>query len=161
MEAKKDSRVYSEGIVAGLIGAATIAIWFFVVDSVNGGPLHTPMVLGSTIFGRTASVATMGELPISFEIVFMYNWVHALVFCAIGGIASKLIDLAEDDANLGFGVLLLFVVFEFGFLAAAFLYAEPVLQALAWPAVLVGNLLAAGAMAGYFWRRHPRMVIRP
>jgi len=156
-----DSRVYSEGIIAGLVGAATVALWFFVVDSINGRPFHTPMVLGSTIFGRTASVATTGGLPISFEIVFMYTWVHALVFCAIGGIVSKLIDLAENDANLGFGVLLLFVVFEFGFVAAALLFAEPVLHTLAWPAVLVGNLLAAGAMAGYFWRRHPRMVIKP
>ncbi len=157
----EDSRVYSEGIIAGLVGAATVALWFFVVDSINGRPFHTPMVLGSTIFGRTASVATTGGLPISFEIVFMYTWVHALVFCAIGGIVSKLIDLAENDANLGFGVLLLFVVFEFGFVAAALLFAEPVLHTLAWPAVLVGNLLAAGAMAGYFWRRHPRMVIKP
>ena len=161
VEPKKDSRVYSEGIIAGLVGAATVAFWFLLVDSINGQPFHTPMVLGSTLFGRTASVATMRELPISFEIVLMYTWVHALVFCAIGGIASKLIDLAEDDANLGFGVLLLFVVFEFGFVAAALLFAEPVLHELAWPAVLVGNLLAAGAMGGYFWRRHPRMVIRP
>jgi len=157
----EDSRVYSEVIIAGLVGAVTIAFWFFLVDSINGRPFHTPMVLGSTIFGRTAGAAPTGELPIAFEIVLMYTWVHALVFCAMGGIASKLIDLAEDDANLGFGVLLLFVVLEFGFVGAALLFEEPVLHALGWPAVLVGNLLAAGAMAGYFWGRHPRMVIRP
>jgi hypothetical protein len=36
-----------------------------------------------------------------------------------------------------------------------------VLRALAWPAVLLGNLLAAAAMVGYFWRRHPNLTIRP
>jgi hypothetical protein len=33
-------------------------------------------------------------------------------------------------------MLMLFVFFEFGFIAAAMLFAAPVLQALAWPAVL-------------------------
>ena len=32
-------------------------------------------------------------------------------------------------------------------------FAEEVLRALAWPTILVGNVLAAGAMVGYFWRR--------
>jgi len=161
VEAKKNYGVYSEGIIAGLVGAATLALWFFLVDAINGRPFHTPMVLGRAMFGPTTGATPTGELPVSFEIVLMYTWVHALVFCAIGGIASKLIALAEGDANLGFGIVLLFVVFEFGFIAAALVFAEAVLHALAWPAVLVGNLLAAGAMAGYFSRRHPRIVIRP
>ena len=40
-------------------------------------------------------------------------------------------------------------------------YAEAALQALTWPAILVGNLLAAAAMAIVFRRRHPRMRIEP
>jgi hypothetical protein len=53
------------------------------------------------------------------------------------------------------------VIFEFGFVGAAFIFAEPILQVLAWPAVLVGNLLAATGMAGYFWRHHPNLTIEP
>jgi len=87
--------------------------------------------------------------------------VHGLVFCLIGGVASRLLALAERNLNLGFGVLLLFVIFEFGFVGAAFIFAEPVLHALTWPAILIGNLLAAAAMAGYFWRRHPNLTIEP
>jgi hypothetical protein len=41
------------------------------------------------------------------------------------------------------------------------LFFEPILRALAWPAVLVGNFLAAGAMALYFWRHHPTLRIAP
>jgi hypothetical protein len=40
-------------------------------------------------------------------------------------------------------------------------FAEPVLHELAWPAVLVGNLLAAAAMAAVLWRQHPRLAIQP
>jgi hypothetical protein len=36
-----------------------------------------------------------------------------------------------------------------------------VLQAISWPSILIGNLLAAAAMGLVFWRRHPRLVIRP
>jgi nitrate reductase gamma subunit len=72
-----------------------------------------------------------------------------------------LLGIAEHNPNLGFGILLLFVVFEFGFVAASMAFAQVVLRALAWQAVLVGNLLAAASMAGYFWRRHPNLTVNP
>jgi len=62
---------------------------------------------------------------------------------------------------VGFGILLLFVIFEFGFVGAALVFAEPILRALAWPSVLVGNLLAAAVMAAYFWRQHATLRISP
>jgi hypothetical protein len=155
------SRVYSEGIIAGVIGAATIAIWFLILDTIYGRPLHTPTVLGTALFRNGEGLASPEKLPISMEMTLMYTWVHVLAFCVIGGIASKLLALAEQNLNVGFGILLFFVIFEFGFVVAATVLAEPVLHALAWPAVLVGNLLAATAMALYFWRRHPNLIIRP
>lgn len=155
------SRVYIEGIIAGLIGAATIAIWFLLLDALSGRPLHTPTVLGTALFRHSAGLDAPGNLDVSFEMVLMYTWVHALVFCIIGGVASKLIALAERDSNLGFGILLFFVFFEFGFIVVALVFAEPVLHTLAWPAILLGNLLAAGTMGAYFWRHHPNLLIRP
>ena len=91
----------------------------------------------------------------------MYTWVHGLVFAVIGGIASRLLGLAEQNPNLGFGILLLFVVLGFGFVGASFVFAEPILHALAWPVILLGNLIAAAAMTGYLWYRHPLLTIRP
>ena len=72
-----------------------------------------------------------------------------------------LAQLAERQPSLGFGILMLFVFFEFGFTAAAMLFASPVLQALAWPAIVVANVLAAAAMSGYFWLRHPNLRVQP
>lgn len=153
-------RIWQEGILAGLLGAAVIALWFLIFDTARGRPLYTPSVLGSALFRREL-LALAGPVPISFEMVVVYTWVHALVFCLIGGVASRLLELAEERPNLGFGIVLLFVVFEFGFVGLALAVAEPVLRALTWPAVLVGNLLAASAMAAYLWRRHPNLTIRP
>jgi hypothetical protein len=159
-ESKEISGVYVEGVVAGLIGAATIALWFFILDLYNGRPFYTPNVLGAALSLSGAAHDSV-TAPISMELVLFYSWIHGLVFCVIGGMAAKLLSLAERDLHFGFGILLLFVIFEFVFVAAAMVFAEPILRALAWPAVLVGNLLAAGAMALYFWRHHPKLRISP
>ncbi|MBI3304545.1 MAG: hypothetical protein HYZ72_20980 [Deltaproteobacteria bacterium] len=158
---EESSKLYQEGIVAGVVGATAIAIWFLTVDAINGRPLYTPTVLGTALFKGGAGLASPESLPVNLDMVLMFTWVHGLVFIIIGGIASRLLGLAEHNPNLGFGILLLFVVFELGFMAVNMAFAEAVLRALAWQAVLVGNLLAAAAMAGYFWRRHPSLTIRP
>jgi hypothetical protein len=155
------SRVDVEGISAGILGAATIAIWFFVLDVFNGRPFYTPSILGSALFRRGVGIDGLQTLPISVEMVLIYTWVHGLAFCVIGGLASRLLALAERNVNFGFGILLFFVIFEFGFVGAAFLFAEPILHALTWPAVLMGNLLAAAAMGLYFWRHHLNLSIKP
>ncbi len=160
-DAAEVSKVYLEGIVAGVIGAATIAIWFLILDTINGRPLYTPTVLGTALFRRGEGLASPETLSISFEMVLMYTWVHVLVFAFLGGIASRLLSMAERNANLGFGIVLLFVVFEFGFLVVATLFEERLLRAIVWQAILFGNLLAAASMAGYFWRRHPNLRINP
>ena len=159
-QASRDlTRLYQEGLIAGLVGAATVAIWFMIIDSIQGRPLYTPTVLGAALFHRGAA-PWLDAVP-NFEMVLMFTWVHGLAFIVIGGVVARLLALAERQSNLGFGILMLFVFFEFGFIAAAMLLAAPVLQALAWPAILVANLLAATAMGGYFWLRHPNLRVQP
>ena len=155
------SNIYEEGIVAGLLGAATIAVWFFILDVIQGRPLYTPTVLGTALFRGGAGLSAPESLPASFALILWFTWVHVLVFVVIGGAAAGLLRLAERDPNFGFGILLFLAVFMFGFIGVSMAFAEEVLQALAWPAILVGNLLAASAMAWYFWRRHPQLTIWP
>jgi hypothetical protein len=153
--------VYEEGLVAGLLGAATIAVWFLILDSLAGRPFRTPTILGTAIFRGGHGLTSAESVPVSFEMVVLYTWVHALLFWVIAGVAARLLRVAERQPNAGFGILLLFVVFEFGFVATTLLFAEPVLHALTWPAILVGNLLAALVMGVYFRRRHPDLQIVP
>lgn len=155
------STVYAEGLRAGLVGAATIAIWFLVLDVIQGRPFYTPTVLGTALFRGGEGLGAPEGLPASFEMVLTFTWVHVLAFILIGMAAAYLISVAEQDPSFGFGIVLLFVVFEFGFVVACMLFAEPVLLALTWTGVLIGNLLAALAMTLVFWRRHPRLSIAP
>ena len=155
------TRVYQEGIIAGVLGGLTVALWFLVVDAVHGRPFYTPTVLGTALFGRGVWPGSLETLPPSFEMVAMFTWVHLLAFAVLGVVVSRLIAMAEEHPSLGFGFVLLFVILEACFTAAVMIVAAPVLRALTWPAILVANLLAAAVMTGYFWLRHPTMAMRP
>jgi hypothetical protein len=155
------ARLYQEGMIAGVLGAATIALWFLLLDAVQGRPLWTPTVLGTALFRRGAGLEAPDALPVSGEMVLMFTWVHGLVFAALGGIAARLVGHIERHPGTGFGVLLLFVVFQFGFVAAATVFARPVLYALPAWSILVANLLAAAVMALYLHRRHPNLRVSP
>jgi hypothetical protein len=153
--------VYLEGIRAGLVGASIIAFWFLLVDTIAGHPLYTPTVLGEALFRGGAGLEGGGTVAPSLELVAGFTWVHYLVFMLIGVGAARLMALVERNPNLGFGIVLFFAVFEFGFLLASMVFAEGVLQRLAWPAVVVGNLLAAAGMAWMLWRGHRQLAIEP
>lgn len=160
-EEHTSAAVYTEGLLAGVVGAGTIAAWFLLLDTIAGRPLYTPSVLGTALVRGGAALSGSEALPVDMEMVINFTWMHLLAFLLIGLAASKLLELAERDANLGFGIVLLFVVFEFGFIAVFSNVASEVLEVISWPSILVGNLLAAAVMGFVFWRRHPRLVIRP
>jgi hypothetical protein len=154
--------VVTDGLLAGLVGGIVIAAWFLAYDTlVMGRAFYTPTVLGAALFRSGAGLETPAAIAPSLDLVLPFTWIHLSVFCIIGATASYLLTIAERNANYGFGVLLLFVVFEFGFVLLCQVVAESVLDALAWPAVLIGNLLAASAMAAVLWRRHRQLSILP
>src|SRR2546426_5514736 len=98
------SNIYQEGIVAGLCGAATIAVWFLILDLFTGRPLYTPTVLGTMLFRGGLGLDDPATLQPSAEMVLMFTWVHGLAFLILGGIASRLLGLAEKNPNYGFGI---------------------------------------------------------
>jgi hypothetical protein len=155
-----ETKVYVEGITAGVIGASIVAIWFFILDVIEGRPFYTPTTLGTALFSGREALSS-GEHLHPFTATVMYTWVHLLVFAVIGVVASGLLNWVEKNPSVGFGTLLFFVFFVFFFVVSSFIFASPILGALAWPAVLGGNLLAAGGMGLYLWYRHPKLVVSP
>ena len=138
-----------DGVIAGLFGAAIVAIWFLFMDTVTRLPLYTPTVLGEgLLLGEQSLRSTTGEL-VSLKLTVMYSGVHGLVFMVLGMIAAYLFLLSKRKLHLGILLIALFAVLELGFVGTAFVVAKPVLDELAWPIVSTGNFLAAAGMACY------------
>ena len=154
-------KLHKRGFAAGTVGAATIALWFLLLDVIHGHPLFTPTVLGTAAFKGVMALTAVEKIPVSFDVVIGFTFVHWLSFAALGCISSQIFVLAERNPQLDFGVIVLFIMvflaFEFGFLAATTTFASPLLQALAWPTatILIGNLLAVVAMGFYLWHWYP------
>ena len=65
--------VLREGVVAGLIGAAVVAVWFLALDLIRGEPLRTPAVLASGFFRLSGG-----------EGILLYTAAHGLAFIVFG-----------------------------------------------------------------------------
>jgi hypothetical protein len=142
--------VLEEGVVAGLIGAAIVAIWFLAIDTIRGEPLRTPQLLGTAFLGRSDPVAA----------VVSYTLVHGFAFLVFGVVASTLVAGAERQPAFVFFLVIVFTAFEVFSFGAIIIAAKWVLDEVAGWTIFVANLLAAGAMLAYFFRRHRALAQR-
>ena len=145
------SRYFREGVIAGLIGAALVAVWFLIYDAARGRPFRTPSLLGAATFEGVTNPSTV---PTAAHLVLPYTVLHGVVFAMIGVLIAYLIVSAQREPSR---VLMLFIAlmsFEIAFLAVVTWLAHPVLDELAWWAILVGNALAAGGMLIYLLVGH-------
>src|SRR5262245_18818807 len=155
------ARPHQVGFIPARIGAATITLWGLVVDVVSGRLFYTASALGTALFDHSMPFDAMQKAPVSMEMAMMFVWLRALAFMAIGGVAAHLLGRVDRHPSLGFCFVLLATVFGFGFTVVNMIFAAPILHGLMWPIALVGNLLAATAMAGYFRRCHPHLTMHP
>jgi hypothetical protein len=148
------TRVWKEGVAVGLIGAASVAAWFFVVDLVSGEPLYTPGVLGEAllnVIGDRSAHSTMFNAAV-------YTPFHVLAFVVVGMMVSRIVEAAKRVPSVTVGLLLLFVVFETAFyFMATYLAQFDTLGRLAWYQIGAANLLASVTMGTYLWRKHPEL----
>jgi hypothetical protein len=149
------TRVLREGFWAGCIGAAAVAAWFLIVDVVNGRPFFTPAMLGSAVFWGATSPS---QVVIEFSRVVGYSMIHTSAFVVLGTVAAALTAQAEDTPPALFLVVVLACCFEVGFYVLVAIIAQPLLGALAWWNVAIGNAIAASGMAFYLWRQHPEIA---
>jgi len=147
-------RVTRDGFVAGLIGAGGVALWFLIVDTIGGHPFYTPSLLGSALFWGLRDPALV---KITYATVIGYSMIHVLAFWLVGTIAASLAIMVDNFPSTLFLIVVFFVIFEVGFYLLLFIVAQPLLGALAFSNVAVGNALAAGGMGYYLWKIHPHI----
>ena len=153
-DALAESRTVREGLIAGVLGAVAVAVWFFAVDLGMGRPLYTPGALGSALFMGVASPA---GVQVAASTVIGYSGVHFAGFIAMGLVFAALIGRAEEHPPLLMGLALLFVTFETLLLGLVAILAAWLLDVVPWWSIALSNLVAAAAMVAYLWRAHPTL----
>ncbi len=148
--------VLLDGLFTGMIGAIVVAVWFLILDAAAGQPLRTPALLGGVLLHGSGSVPT--QLAVAPLEVAAYTAFHFVAFVSVGIVFSYLMTLFERFPIMFFVLLVAFLCLQVGFFFMdAALGAQLLGQLRAWT-VVVGNLLAALAMAFYQWKRHPNAI---
>jgi hypothetical protein len=146
--------VVREGLIAGFLGATTVALWFLVLDAAAGRPFYTPAVLGTALLGVLGPAGSEGAVVR----VIAYTVFHYGAFFLVGIVLTAVAHHARVESSVLAGALILFVAFEIGFYGlTALLSQRELLGDLAWYQIGIGNLLAAAAMGTYLWRTHPEL----
>ncbi|HEX2168478.1 MAG TPA: hypothetical protein VHG09_14685 [Longimicrobiales bacterium] len=148
------NRVIREGIIAGVIGAASVAVWFLIIDVIAGRLFYTPAALGSAVFLQAESPETVS---MSAGIIAGYTLFHVLAFIAVGILAAALVLRAEVEPSVLLGAVLLFVTLEAFAIGLIAILAAWLLDTIGWWTVAAANLIAAVTMGTYLWRAHPAL----
>ncbi len=143
-----------DGVVAGVIGATAVALWFLGVDMLYAHAFATPAALGRGLLRLLGPPGMEGTVTF----VVAYTIFHFLAFIAAGLLVSVIVYWAQSAPTVLAGAMMLFVVFEIGFYGmSSALQESPFLGALGWAQVATGNLIAALVMGTYMWRSHPEL----
>lgn len=148
--------ILREGVIAGVIGATVVAVWFLGVDWFAGHPFFTPSTLGHALLGILGPTAEDDSVLVH---VVAYTVFHCAAFVGVGVLSSLVIHHAGNDPSILLGFVIVFVAVEVAFLAFVVLLEQATdLRTLAWYQVTIGNILAAGSMGYYLWRAHSELA---
>lgn len=138
-----------QGIVAGLLAGAAVALFFLVLDAAAGELFRTPTRLAAAVFGEDPSAVGAG-------LVAVFTVLHLAVFAVLGAGAVTLFRWAGLPPNLLSGSLYGLFVFSLIFYVSLLVTGTGVFPADWWPAALAGNFLAGLVLGGYLHGVGPR-----
>ena len=150
------TRVLSEGLVAGLLGYAVIALFFRSLHLFTGQSLfHAAAALGDGLVSHDASIVG-GAVAGS---VIAFNGVHLLSFMFFGLIAAWLLSRAERNPGFFFVMLFLGLAGFFYSLSGFLGFSIDRPLAPSWITAGLANVVAGLFMAGYLFRSHPGLWV--
>jgi hypothetical protein len=154
MQVQEHSTV-REGLVAGLLGAVIVAVWYLVVDTAAGRPFHTLNALGGVFFQGDANPGARQIVP---GLVAGYTLLHVIAFALVGMALTLVVHLASRNLALRMGLWIGLVV-AFCFLAGiTYMLTTSTAERVPGWTVVLGSLLGVVAIGWYLWRRHPRLA---
>jgi hypothetical protein len=145
-------RTLLDGAVAGLVGAAVIAVWYFIFDAARGQPVGSADALAATLFSN--------GIRGGIDVVLSRLLFHFGVFALIGLAAAGILEAAEADESLFPTMVVLVPVFEIFCIMLLMLIGPSAGVSLPWWKFMIGDLMATSAMVAFFLECHPAIARR-
>jgi hypothetical protein len=143
---------FREGVIVGLIGAAVVALWYFIIDLIGGRGFYTPALIARVLFGVTpGEAATVGMIT-------LVTIIHVSIFAVIGIALTALTHLATRHPAWRMGALIGFVIAA-GFISGL-MYALGPASGDRFPVweVIGGAVLGVAAMVATLRRYHAELL---
>src|SRR5262245_9505816 len=134
-------RLLREGVIGGLIGATLVAVWFLTYDAARGAPFRARTVPGGRAPQGAANTRAGPRAP---GPVVQSRVLHGVIFDLFGILIAFLIVAAQREPARLLMLVIALLCFEVILLAVVVWLARPVLDDVAWWAILLANVLAAG-----------------
>lgn len=150
----REHKLVARGLVTGLIGAGTVAVWFLVLDVARGQPFYTPAALGAALLLGATSQA---DVQVTLPIVTAYTVLHLAAFAGIGIAVEWIAERIERAPAVVRAAVLAFVLIEALFIGVVGALSQWVLGALGYWAVAIGNVLALASMSMWVLATHPKL----
>ena len=141
-----------EGLVAGLIGAVLVLLWYTAVDIGRGEMFYTPNILGQ-VFAQADSMPS--TRTVTTAAVAQYSLLHFGWFILFGIALAALTHLATRNPAMRMGVWLFLVIGFVFWQGISYSLYRLTDQRLPWWTLFIGSVLGVGSMGYYLWRRHP------
>ncbi|MFQ5550429.1 MAG: hypothetical protein ACE5FJ_04235 [Gemmatimonadales bacterium] len=133
------------GTVAGLAGAATVALWLFVVDVARGVPFYTPAVLGSAIL---LGAAETSEVQVNLGVIAAYTMLHVLAFAFVGIAFTWMAGRVRRASQIWIQGVVLILILEGMFFGTIAMLSGWVVDDIGWGVLGTANVLAIASI-GY------------
>jgi hypothetical protein len=146
------------GLTAGLVGAAAVGLWFFLVDLAHARPFATPASLGSAILLGARGAADVRMTP---GVILAYSFLHVTAFVLVGWSFAWFAGRVRGGSGYWLRAATVLLLIEALFFGTVASLAGWVLQALGVVPILIANLLAVASMGIWVWRRLPQQERPP
>lgn len=133
-----NAKVLVRGLIAGALGATVIAVFFLILDLVQGTPFATPGFMAQALLDAPGAAG-----------VPAYTVLHYTSFLIMGMTTAWALDRLELNSPVPIGLALGGMLFAFIFYGAVILNGPDVVSFVGWPSALIANVLAGVAMVAY------------
>jgi glycopeptide antibiotics resistance protein len=152
---RSSGAIISEGVLAGFVAAAAVAVVFLVIDVAAGQAFRTPRQLGAmllSLFGVSPDAS--GDLATTLA---LYTLFHFVAFIIAGIIAAAIVQVTMKQPVAILLFVILFFAFEVAFTGFVAFLDVTSTSGVTPVQVAIGNVVASVAMAVFFRARHPKL----